>query len=55
MVSGDYVLTGGELPAMTLIDAVARLFPIISKQASAKKILFADGLLDCPHYTRPKC
>lgn len=51
---GDYVLTGGELPAMTLIDAVARFVPgVLGKQASAEEDSFADGLLDCPHYTRP--
>ncbi|MDH3000987.1 tRNA (guanosine(37)-N1)-methyltransferase TrmD [Chelonobacter oris] len=51
---GDYVLTGGELPAMTLIDAVARFIPgVLGKQASAAEDSFADGLLDCPHYTRP--
>lgn len=53
---GDYVLTGGELPAMTLIDAVARFIPkVLGKQASAEEDSFADGLLDCPHYTRPEC
>ena len=52
---GDYVLTGGELPAMTLIDAVARFVPgVLGKQASAEEDSFADGLLDCPHYTRPE-
>lgn len=52
---GDYVLTGGELPAMTLIDAVARFVPgVLGKQASALEDSFADGLLDCPHYTRPE-
>ena len=52
---GDYVLTGGELPAMTLIDAVARFIPgVLGKQASAEEDSFADGLLDCPHYTRPE-
>lgn len=53
---GDYVLTGGELPAMTLIDAVARFIPgVLGKQASAEEDSFADGLLDCLHYTRPEC
>ncbi|MGL4475359.1 MAG: tRNA (guanosine(37)-N1)-methyltransferase TrmD [Shewanella sp.] len=53
---GDYVLSGGELPAMTLIDAVARLVPgVLGKQASAEQDSFSDGLLDCPHYTRPEC
>lgn len=52
---GDYVLTGGELPAMTLIDAVARFIPgVLGKHASALEDSFADGLLDCPHYTRPE-
>ena len=52
---GDYVLTGGELPAMTLIDAVARFIPgVLGKQASAQEDSFAAGLLDCPHYTRPE-
>ncbi|QEH20333.1 tRNA (guanosine(37)-N1)-methyltransferase TrmD [Histophilus somni] len=52
---GDYVLTGGELPAMTLIDSVARFVPcVLGKQASAQEDSFAEGLLDCPHYTRPE-
>ncbi|MFY1027038.1 tRNA (guanosine(37)-N1)-methyltransferase TrmD [Actinobacillus seminis] len=52
---GDYVLTGGELPAMTLIDAVARFIPgVLGKQVSAQEDSFATGLLDCPHYTRPE-
>ncbi|MFC0322487.1 tRNA (guanosine(37)-N1)-methyltransferase TrmD [Gallibacterium melopsittaci] len=52
---GDYVLTGGELPAMTLIDAVSRFVPgVLGKQASAEEDSFAEGLLDCPHYTRPE-
>ncbi|MCK3657876.1 tRNA (guanosine(37)-N1)-methyltransferase TrmD [Pasteurellaceae bacterium Pebbles2] len=52
---GDYVLTGGELPAMTLIDAVARFIPgVLGKFASAEEDSFATGLLDCPHYTRPE-
>ncbi|GJH43695.1 tRNA (guanosine(37)-N1)-methyltransferase TrmD [Pasteurella canis] len=52
---GDYVLTGGELPAMILIDAVARFIPgVLGKQASAEEDSFAEGLLDCPHYTRPE-
>lgn len=53
---GDYVLTGGELPAMTLIDAVARFIPgVLGKAVSAQEDSFAEGLLDCPHYTRPEC
>lgn len=52
---GDYVLSGGELPAMTLIDSVSRLVPgVLGKQASAEQDSFSDGLLDWPHYTRPE-
>ncbi|QCZ94090.1 tRNA (guanosine(37)-N1)-methyltransferase TrmD [Salinimonas iocasae] len=52
---GDYVLSGGELPAMVLMDAVARLVPgVLGHQASAIEDSFSDGLLDCPHYTRPE-
>jgi tRNA (guanine37-N1)-methyltransferase len=52
---GDYVLSGGELPAMTLIDSVSRMIPgVLGKQASAEQDSFTDGLLDCPHYTRPE-
>lgn len=52
---GDYVLSGGELPAMTLIDAVSRFVPgVLGKQASAEQDSFTNGLLDCPHYTRPE-
>ena len=52
---GDYVLSGGELPAMTLIDSVSRLVPgVLGKKASAEQDSFSDGLLDCPHYTRPE-
>ncbi|MFC0336601.1 tRNA (Guanine37-N(1)-) methyltransferase [Kushneria avicenniae] len=52
---GDYVLSGGELPAMVLCDAVARLVPgVLGHQASAEEDSFSDGLLDCPHYTRPE-
>ena len=52
---GDYVLSGGELPAMTLIDSVSSLVPgVLGKQASAEQDSFSDGLLDCPHYTRPE-
>ncbi len=52
---GDYVLTGGELPAMVLIDAAARLVPgVLGHQDSAVEDSFNDGLLDCPHYTRPE-
>lgn len=52
---GDFVLTGGELVAMTMIDAVSRMIPgVLGTQASAEQDSFADGLLDCPHYTRPE-
>ena len=52
---GDYVLSGGELPAMTLIDTVSRLVPgVLGAQASAEQDSFTDGLLDHPHYTRPE-
>ena len=52
---GDYVLSGGELPAMTLIDSVSRFIPgVLGHEASATEDSFADGLLDCPHYTRPE-
>jgi len=52
---GDYVLSGGELPVMTLVDAVSRLVPgVLGDMASAEQDSFTDGLLDCPHYTRPE-
>jgi len=52
---GDYVLSGGELPALTLIDAVARLQPgVLNDAASHQQDSFSDGLLDCPHYSRPE-
>ncbi|KLV06543.1 MULTISPECIES: tRNA (guanosine(37)-N1)-methyltransferase TrmD [Photobacterium] len=52
---GDFVLTGGELPAMTLVDAVVRFVPgVLGDFASAEEDSFANGLLDCPHYTRPE-
>ena len=51
---GDFVLTGGELAAMVMIDAVARLIPgVLGSQGSAVTDSFADGLLEHPHYTRP--
>lgn len=51
---GDYVVSGGELPAMTLVDAVVRLIPgVLGHEESAPQDSFVDGLLDCPHYTRP--
>jgi tRNA (guanine37-N1)-methyltransferase len=52
---GDYVLSGGELPAMVLIDAIARRLPgALGDEDSAKEDSFVSGLLDCPHYTRPE-
>jgi tRNA (guanine37-N1)-methyltransferase len=51
---GDYVLTGGELPALVVIDAIARLLPgTLGSEESALQESFSDGLLDWPHYTRP--
>ena len=51
---GDYVLTGGELPALVLIDAVGRLVPGVIEAESHESDSFADGLLEGPHYTRPE-
>ena len=52
---GDFVLSGGELPAMALIDAVVRQLPgVLNDAASAVEDSFVGGLLDCPHYTRPE-
>ncbi len=52
---GDYVLSGGELAAMVMIDSVARLLPgVLGHQASALQDSFYQGLLDHPHYTRPE-
>lgn len=52
---GDYVLSGGELPAMVLIDAIARWLPgVLGDELSAQQDSFVQGLLDCPHYTRPE-
>lgn len=50
---GDYVLTGGELPAMVIADAVVRLVPGVIEADSLAEESFADGLLEYPHYTRP--
>jgi len=51
---GDYVLSGGELPALVLIDAIARLLPgVLGDTGSAQQDSFVAGLLDWPHYTRP--
>ena len=52
---GDYVLTGGELPAMVLADAVARKLPgVLKKEDAAESESFVSGLLDFPQYTRPR-
>jgi tRNA (guanine37-N1)-methyltransferase len=52
---GDFVLSGGELPAMALMDAVIRQLPgVLNDDASAVEDSFVNGLLDCPHYTRPE-
>lgn len=51
---GDFVLTGGELPSMVIADAIARLIPdVLGNAESYTNDSFYDGLLDCPHYTRP--
>ncbi|WP_319370331.1 tRNA (guanosine(37)-N1)-methyltransferase TrmD [uncultured Ilyobacter sp.] len=50
---GDFVLTGGELPAMVIADAIARLIPGVIKKDSYENDSFYNGLLDHPHYTRP--
>ena len=50
---GDYVLTGGELPALVVIDAVIRLLPGAIEEASTVEESFSDGLLEYPQYTRP--
>ncbi len=52
---GDFVVSGGELPAMMLMDAMIRLIPgALGHNQSAEQDSFSDGLLDCPHYTRPE-
>ncbi|MDA7585326.1 tRNA (guanosine(37)-N1)-methyltransferase TrmD [Luminiphilus sp.] len=52
---GDFVVSGGELPTMLVIDAMVRLIPgVLGHNASAQEDSFVDGLLDCPHYTRPE-
>lgn len=52
---GDFVLSGGELPAMALMDAVIRQLPgVLNDETSAVEDSFVNGLLDCPHYTRPE-
>lgn len=52
---GDFVLSGGEIAAVAVVDAVVRLLPdVLGHEASAEQDSFADDLLDCPHYTRPE-
>ena len=52
---GDYVLTGGELPAMVMIDSISRLLPgVLNNDVSAEYESFQDGLLEYPQYTRPE-
>jgi tRNA (guanine37-N1)-methyltransferase len=52
---GDYVVSGGEIPAMVIIDAMARTIPgVLGDSASAEEDSFVEGILDCPHYTRPE-
>jgi tRNA (guanine37-N1)-methyltransferase len=52
---GDYVLSGGEIPALALLDAVARLQPgVLGDARSHEQDSFSEGLLDCPHYSRPE-
>ena len=52
---GDYVLTGGELPAMTMTDAIVRLIPgVLGNEQSHQDDSFSDGLLEFPQYTRPR-
>lgn len=52
---GDFVVSGGELPAMMLMDAILRTLPgVLNDAQSAEEDSFATGLLDCPHYTRPE-
>ena len=52
---GDYVLTGGELPAMVMIDTISRLVPgVLNNEDSAQTESFADGLLEYPQYSRPE-
>ncbi len=52
---GDFVLSGGELPALTLLDAIARLMPgVLGDEQSHLQDSFEQGLLDCPHFSRPE-
>jgi tRNA (guanine37-N1)-methyltransferase len=51
---GDYVLSGGEPAAVVVVDSLVRLLPdALGSETSAENDSFSDGLLDCPHYTRP--
>jgi tRNA (guanine37-N1)-methyltransferase len=51
---GDYVLSGGEIPALVVLEAVTRLIPgVVGKEESLERESFEDGALDHPHYTRP--
>lgn len=51
---GDYILTGGEIPAMAIVDSIVRLIPgVVGDPESIEQESFEGGLLDCPHYTRP--
>jgi tRNA (guanine37-N1)-methyltransferase len=51
---GDYVVSGGELPALVVVDAISRLIPgVVGDEQSVEQESFADGVLDYPHYTRP--
>ena len=53
---GDYVLSGGELAALVVVDTVVRLLPgVLGDADSALQDSYMEGLLDCPHYTRPEC
>lgn len=52
---GDYVLSGGEFPALVVLDAVVRMLPgVLGDEQSTEQDSFVEGLLDCPHYTRPE-
>src|SRR5690606_8551470 len=52
---GDFVLTGGEVAALTIVDSIIRLIPgVLGNEESHQNDSFSDGLLDCPHYTRPR-
>ncbi|MDQ7089274.1 MAG: tRNA (guanosine(37)-N1)-methyltransferase TrmD [Methylococcales bacterium] len=52
---GDYIISGGELGALTIIDGITRLIPkVLGDENSAKQDSYSDGILDCPHYTRPE-